>query len=739
VVRLISAVISCASLLTIAALAPAVPEQSGYVGSAACAQCHQKQSAAWQGSQHQRAMQPATAETVLAAFKGEQFKYAGVTSTFFRRGDKFVVKTDGPDGRLHDYEIAYTFGVEPLQQYLIELPGGRLQALSIAWDVGRKRWFHLYPKERITHTDELHWTRPAQNWNFMCADCHSTGVRKNYDAAAETFHSEWAEVSVGCEACHGPGAKHVAWANARGKDKNDALSVQFDERRGITWKTDAATGMPARSSPRDTSKEIQVCAQCHSLRSQLGEGYTAGNPFLDHYRPTLLTTPHYHVDGQQRGEVYDWGSFLQSKMNVRGVTCSDCHEPHSGKLRAAGNAVCTQCHAAAKYDAASHHHHQAGSAGAQCAACHMPTATYMVIDPRHDHSLRIPRPDLSIALGTPNACNGCHGERDAAWAAAQVKTWYGHDPQGYQSFGRAFAARDARAADARTRLRTIAGDTGQPPIVRASALAGLQPVTGRASREALARGVQDADGLVRLAALTALSAAPSELRLELAVPLLSDPLRSVRVEAASVLADVPPNLLSGDRRAAFDRAAAEYVAVQRYNADRADARVNLGAFYARRHDASQAEAELKTALELDPSSVPAYVNLADLYRELGREADTQRILRQGLKRNASSAVLHHALGLALVRSKRNAEALAELKRAAAQEPANARFAYVYAVALHSSGRAAEAIGVLTRAETRAPNDTDILQALASFYHERGEQVKAADYAERLRKLAAGDD
>jgi predicted CXXCH cytochrome family protein len=690
-------------------------------------------------------MQAATAQTVLGNFDNARFTYGGVTSSFFRRGDKFVVKTDGPDGKLHEYEVRYTFGVEPLQQYLIELPGGRLQALSIAWDVRAKKWFHLYPKERITHADELHWTAGSQNWNFMCADCHSTAVRKNYDEKTKRFHTEWSEVSVGCEACHGPGVAHIAWAKARpaktaGTSDNDkGLSVQLDERRGIEWKLDPATGMPSRSKPRDTEREIQVCAQCHARRGQIAEGYSAGKPFLDYYLPALLGSPNYYVDGQQREEVYDWGSFLQSKMYARGVTCSDCHEPHSGKTLAEGNNLCTRCHTAVKYDAPSHHHHPAGSKGAQCTACHMPTATYMIIDPRHDHSLRVPRPDLSVELGTPNACNSCHSDRDARWAAAQVKAWYGRNAEGFQNFAGAFHAAEVGAVAARQRLRTIAGDTATPAIARGTALAAMNTAAGRASRDAVANGLSDADPLVRLGALRALAHAPPELRAQLAPPLLSDPLRAIRIEAVGVLAAVPQSQLNNEQRAAFDRAAREYVDTQRYNADRAEAHLNLGSFYAQRGEPVKAEQELKAAIELNPWFVPAYVNLADVYRMLGREADAERTLRQGLKRSPNSASLHHTLGLSLVRAKRTDAAVTEFARAAKLEPGNARFAYVYAVALYSSGHAPQAIALLTKANAAHPDDTDILQALAGWYRERGEGEKAKPYMERLRTLAASED
>jgi predicted CXXCH cytochrome family protein len=728
------------------ASAPVVVPAATYLGAAACAACHASESTAWQGSQHALAMQEANAKSVLGDFDATAFTYAGTTSRFYRRDDKFYVRTDGPDGKLADYQIKYTFGVSPLQQYLVEFPDGRIQALPIAWDTrpgaqGGQHWFHLYPDEKITHDDELHWTRASQNWNFMCADCHSTGLQKNYDPVTDRFQTRWAEIDVACEACHGPGSRHLAWAEAKraGKswdgDDSKGLTVRLDERRDVAWTVDPATGNAVRLRPRLKETEIDVCAQCHSRRSQIAEGYAPGKPFLDYYRPALLEPPLYYADGQQRGEVYKWGSFLQSKMYAKGVTCSDCHDPHSGKLRAQGNAVCTACHLQGKYDTEEHHHHPPGSAGAACPACHMPTTTYMVIDPRHDHSLRVPRPDLSVKYGTPNPCTKCHTERDARWAATHIKDWYGHDPQGYQHYAAAFSAAAEGARDAGAQLRAVAADASQPSIARATALAGLDPSGSPASVDALSTAMRDPDPLLRFGALQALAQAPVELRVSLAAPLLSDPVRTVRSEAVSLLAPVPADQLDAAQRVAFDHASAEYLETQRYNADRAEARVNLGTFYANRGDAARAETELLATITLDPRFVPAYVNLADLYRATGRNTDSERILREGLDKVPGDASLHHALGLALVRLQRLDEAVGELKRATELEPGNARFAYVYAVALHSSGDTAAALANLKAAVAAHPGNRDILQALASFSAERGDTEEARDYAKRLQELS----
>ena len=722
-----------------------------YVGAQACAGCHTQEHAAWTSSDHARAMQVASEATVLGDFGDRRVAHGAVTSTFFRRDGRYVVRTDGPDGKLADFEIKYTFGVRPLQQYLIELPGGRLQALSIAWDSrpresGGQRWFHLYPNETVDYRDELHWTRRQQNWNYMCADCHSTDVRKNYDGATNRYATTWSEINVACEACHGPGSRHVAWAGTarpgRSYDAADdkGLTVTLRERRGVQWAIDSTSGNARRNVPRATAVEIGVCAQCHSRRSQISSDYAPGRPFLDHYLPGLLTPPLYWSDGQQRDEVYTWGSFLESRMHAAGVTCSDCHEPHSGKLRAPGNQVCAQCHAPAKYDAATHHFHRAGSAGAECAGCHMPATRYMLLDPRHDHSLRVPRPEQSVALGVPNACTRCHADRKADWAAAQVRSWYGHDPTGYQQFAEAFRLAEQGDGAAGQKLAAIARDPREPGIVRASALARMPRDLGRSPSdvETVKQALTDVEPLVRRAAVMALESLAPDQRAALGVPLLSDPVRLVRIEAARVLAPIRPETLDQASRAAYDRAAGEFVAAQRTNDDRPEARTNLGTYFASRGRVDAAETELRAALTLDPTFVPAYVNLADLYRAEQREPDVRRVLAEGLTAVPDDASLHYALGLALVRAQRPAEALTHIERAAARAPDNARFVYTYAVSLYSTGKPREAIVVLEKALRRRPNDRDVLVALITFNREQGALEQARRYAEQLAQQYPDD-
>ena len=737
--------------------APVVTTAS-YAGNEACTGCHADAYAAWKDSQHARAMQHATDETVLGDFDNAKFRYAGVITTFFRRDDGFYVRTDGADGQLADFRVEYTFGVEPLQQYLIAFPDGRLQALSISWDSrpkahGGQRWFHLYPDDNVDHRDELHWTRRSQNWNFMCADCHSTEVRKQYDPATDTFDTTWTDITVGCEACHGPSSAHIEWAMTKSTDSHKGLAVALDERASARWIVDAATGKPARSQPREHDTEIEICAQCHSRRSQIAEGYRAGLPFMDFYRPALLSPGLYHADGQQRDEVYKWGSFLQSRMYHAGVTCSDCHEPHTQELRAPGNAMCGTCHVASKYDTQAHHHHPVGAiaaqdavtndvagtigAGNQCVECHMPATTYMVVDPRRDHSMRVPRPDLTVTEGTPNACNGCHSAKDAQWAANAIEQWYGHQPQGFQRYTEAFTYAERSSAEAASSLARIARDQSSPAIARATALEFLADYPSPRSVDAARKGLLDPDAMVRRASVHALSQLPPAQRLTVLAPILDDPVRTVRMEATSALVDTM-GAATVRQRNAFDRGAAEYESAQKYNADRPEARASLGNFYARQGRFDEAQAELQSALDLDPAFIPAYVNLADLHRARGLDAAAETVLRDGLQNIPNDASLHHALGLTLVRLDRSEEALAELKRATTLLPDNARFAYVYAIGLNSAGKTRASLAEVDRALEYHPDNRDLLMVAAVFRRDRGDRTGARRYAERLSQRYPDD-
>jgi Flp pilus assembly protein TadD len=435
-----------------------------------------------------------------------------------------------------------------------------------------------------------------------------------------------------------------------------------------------------------------------------------------------------------RDEVYNWGSFVQSRMYATGVTCSDCHDPHTLEVKAPGNGVCAQCHQPGKYDEPAHTHHAKGTPGASCPACHMPTTTYMVVDPRHDHSLRIPRPDLSAKLGMPNACNNCHVKRSAQWAADAIVKWTGKAPIGFQNFAAALKAGSAGAPGARGALLGLVDDKAQPAIVRASAINRLGRSLTPATLDFVVRALNDPDPVVRLAAVEAIASADPQMRARYLSRMLADPVRAVRIEAARALAGPAEAGIAAADRPAFAKALDEYVAVQVYNADRPEGRMSLGNLYATRGDVDRAIAEYRKALALEPSFVAGYVNLADAYRARGADADAEATLRQGLAREPKAAALHYALGLTLVRQKKAADALKELSEAARLDPGNARYAYVYAVALTDAGRGRDALQVLAAARKRHPYDREVLEGLAHYTLLAGNRDGALAYAKELREL-----
>jgi predicted CXXCH cytochrome family protein len=608
--------------------------------------------------------------------------------------------------------VRYTFGVEPLQQYLLALPGGRLQALGVAWDdrsatVGGQRWFHLHPDETVDHNDVLHWTRDSQNWNYMCADCHSTAVNKRYDADSRTYQTSFAEDTVGCEACHGPGSQHAAGTNIV------ALENQ--------------------------ATQLNTCAPCHSRRSQLAEGFDPERSYFDHYLPSLLDEGLYHADGQILDEVYVYGSFLQSKMHDRGVTCSDCHDAHSAKLRVAGNALCTQCHneagrpdfrslQRADYDSDAHHFHTQDDEGSRCVACHMPAVTYMGVDERRDHSFRIPRPDLTLALGVPNACEACHGDQPPEWARDVLEARFGTEQTSH--FGSVFAAARALEPAAELELAAIGEDPVQPAIVRATAMSLMVAYQRGATALALEKGLRDPNPLVRIGALRGAARWEPQQRWSKCKHLLDDEHLVVRTQAARVLGDAL-NALPDGERARLAASLVAYLEVLALNADRAEAQAAMASVHLQMGDPVQAERSFELALELNPQWVPALVNLADLYRATGRDAEGGRFLSQAvdLVPDAPDVLLANALWL--VRQDRSDEALPLLERASAIAPENPRYTYVYAVALHSSGQSELALEVLDAALDRRPNDQQLLGTAFGIARDTGLSEKVGAYRKQL--------
>ena len=773
--------------------------QPAYVGNTRCIACHEAQGKLWQESHHAKSMQVASPKTVLGDFNNTEFYNHGQRTRFFRKAGKYFVRTQGADGKEKNFQVAYSFGVYPLQQYLLALPGGRLQALGVAWDArarasGGQRWYHLYPDSPPLPGEAAHWSGRDQNWNFMCASCHSTGVLKNYDLTNDRYSTTWEVLNVGCEACHGPGSAHVLWANGHGqlpplmmkaampvslspslsrkrareskslrefhvnghgqlpplmmkaampvslspslsrKRARESKSLREFHVKGDRQEKPAGLGLVVKALPASTfnfseaGQKIartqntdtgqlanEICLGCHSRRQELVADQAQGTPYLDHYQPGLIEAGLYHADGQIDGEVFEAGSYAQSAMHRAGVACNNCHEPHGSKLRAAGNALCAQCHLSSHYDNVEHHHHNTSSTGAVCVNCHMPTQTYMGVHQRRDHSLRIPRPDQQP--GTPNACNQCHQSQTAAWAAAAINQWTGSSkPQGFgQALGDAWQGHPSNGHNVSTENGTQAARSPLPnPLPQAGEGANerefqidkalLQALQSSKSGmvkaslllalkdppfAVLSAAAQDRDGLVRLGVARALSAALSAETLKIGIDLLDDPLLSVRVEAARALAGVEPAMLTAPQQRRLQQTTAELIKAELACADRPEAHVNLAAIYMSLKQADNAEAALRTALRLAPDFVPALVNLADLYRLQHKDADAEPLLRRAVIKAPEAAEPAHALGLLLVRKGEKSAALSWLHKAVQLAPNDTDYAKVLDIAQKDFGAASE--------------------------------------------------
>jgi predicted CXXCH cytochrome family protein len=497
------------------------------------------------------------------------------------------------------------------------------------------------------------------------------------------------------------------------------------------------TGIAHRTTPAG-SGELNACGGCHARRSVIADDATAATSFLDAYLPALLDPGLYHADGQIDGEVFEYGSFVQSRMYRAGVTCTNCHDPHTATLRVRDNTLCAQCHMPQKFDTVEHHHHQAGSAGTQCIECHMPAKTYMGVHRRRDHSFRVPRPDLSVKIGVPNTCTQCHADKSAAWAAQAIAAWFPAGRQTTSHYGLALQAGRSGTVDAEARLDALIHDASAPGIARATALRLLAPYATAASEPGIVASSSDPDPLVRRAVPATLAGHSSHRMVQTIASLLGDPVRSVRIETARALAGVDPRELTPAQQTAYDTALKELTAAEMVNADRPEVHLNLGLLAVRLGQADQAEAQYQTALRLDPDFVPGLVNLADLERMRGMDQQGATLLSKAIVIEPDNANAHFALGLLLVRQ-HDPSAIKELRRANELAPNNARYAYVYAVALNSEGATEPAIALLERAHQQHPADPEILVALVSMAQQQGDRPRALRYARELAAIAPGDE
>ncbi len=699
-----------------------------YVGAVVCSECHAEAHDKWEESHHFHAMELPNEQTVRADFNNSSFENFGVTTKFFRKDDKYFVETENQAGVMETFEVAYTFGWDPLQQYLVKFPDGRLQVLPTCWDVEKKKWYHIYPDEKISHDDPLFWTRSLQNWDHMCADCHSTNLHKEFDFSSQTFATKYSEINVACESCHGPGREHVEHA-----------------RSGFGWESVADYALVDVNSTNVA--QIESCAKCHARRSMVHPYHHAGDRFLDHFLPEVvqpwspqMQVPTYHVDGQIDDEVYVYGSYIQSKMYHQGVKCTDCHDAHTTKLYHYDNQLCTRCHVAddknpAGYDNPGHHFHEMGTPGASCVECHMPHKNYMVIDDRRDHSIRIPRPDLSAKFGQPNACNNCHSDQSFEWAANAIDRIKGPVRQKEARHPEAFHSYRSGSEDAEKLLLDASQNTLAPAFTRTGALLALRSFISEVSTEEALRQLDSNDSIVRVAALSKLEGLPPAARFSEVVSLLNDPVRAVRTEAARILSSVPDSLFSTSQRQRFDQVYQELKARYTSNLDRAESHLSLGILSEQQGSFTEAEKHYRNAIIRDDLFVPARMNLATMLSGQGRAAEAETLLRDALRIQPTWGQIHYSLGLLLAENTdRLPEAIRSLERAAGYWPENPRVNFNLAIAYWQNKRVEDAVRSFEQCIRMQPDNPEFRQRVSELLAQNDRWSEALPHLRHLNAL-----
>jgi tetratricopeptide (TPR) repeat protein/nitrate/TMAO reductase-like tetraheme cytochrome c subunit len=686
-----------------------------FTGDQACKSCHNTEYNDWLQSHHYKAMLPANDSTVEGDFNNSTFTADGVTSRFFKKDGNFFINTQGEDGKNHDYEIKFTFGFTPLQQYLVEFPGGRMQTTRVSWDTKQKKWFHQFPNQKIKTSDWLHWTGNAQNWNTMCASCHSTNLQKNYNIDEDNYNTTYSVLNVSCESCHGPGKLHLDFVNSDDYKKGEKIP-------GTYLQLNKGAAQLA---------QINRCAPCHARKSDISASLIQSDEIMDNYIPEIPTTEHFHADGQVNDEDYIYTSFLQSKMFRRDVKCSNCHNPHSGKILFAANQLCLQCHAKT-YDDPSHTFHPAGITASECKSCHMPGKIYMGNDLRHDHGFRVPRPDLTVKYGTPNACGGCHNNKPAQWLADAVVKWYGPDRKYHFADDLVPGSKQDQQSEAH--LVKLLGDTSVPEIVKAAAASYLGGIPTQKSIAALLNCLSEKDAQVRYRALRSLSNFPAANWEAYVGPLLSDKVRAVRIAAADLFITIPNQQLPAQYADAFNSARRELQNYLAYQADFSVGNVMLADHYLRLQDYYNAEKFYLRGLKKDSLMNYARLNLSTVYNSQGKNDQALKVLEDAAKIDKTNDRIFYNLGLLYYEMKNIPSAEIFFSKAVALKSGNPRVYYNYGLLLSENKKFKEAENILLKGITVNPNDPALYYALTHVYISSNDPVKAKQTGIKLKQL-----
>jgi tetratricopeptide (TPR) repeat protein len=690
---------------------------SHFLGDNKCKECHKEQFKEWEGSHHDKAMQLADSTSILGNFNDEKFTSQGVTSHFYKKEGGFYVNTEGPDGNNHDYKIVYTFGFTPLQQYIVKFPDGRFQCLRTAWDSVKNKWFDLYPDFKVVHSEWLHWSRGGLNWNTMCSDCHSTNVRKNYDLKTNTFDTKYAIINVNCEACHGPGKQHVEDVKRLGNKYTPTGTMQ----------------MTLKTTPKEL---VDQCARCHMRREQFSEAFNFEGTMLDHYYPQLIEEPIYYPDGQILDEDYVYGSFVQSKMYKNNVACNNCHNSHSLKLKFEGNALCAQCHLPEKFNTPKHHFHEMGTDGAKCINCHMPGKYYMGNDFRRDHSFRVPRPDLSLKYGTPNACAGCHKDRDDKWA--------------WEGFQKLFGAVDSihfseklipgilGQPNANLGLLDLINDKTQAEMVRASAVKALSHYNVENLKEYVS-WLNDESPLVRGATVDVLSEINNPDYVNSFLPLLNDPKRSVRIKAFYGLSSLGESQVPEKYKEVYQKVKKEFFTHLNTNSDFVGGRIKRANYYLKKGDLQKGIEGYESALKLDNINNQARLTLAGLYYNAQNYPKAEEAFKTVIKQEPEYGPTYYSLALLYAELGNSDEAIELLNTAVKKMPENIRVYYNLSLLYDTKQDQKNAEKTLVKGLKIDGNNESLLYALAYHYSKYNQPEKAKTILIKLVQLYPNND
>lgn len=686
-----------------------------YVGDQSCKKCHSTEFKEWKQSHHYMSMLPPNDSTVKGDFNNVTFTADGVTSRFYKKDRKFFINTEGDDGKNHDFEVKYIFGFTPLQQYLIQFPGGRMQVPRLSWDVNKKRWFNQYPGQKIPSHDWLHWTGNAQNWNTMCASCHSTNLKKNYDVESDTYKTSYSVINVSCESCHGAGKKHVDFMNGEYKSGKKVA--------GSFLKLAKNSGQTA---------ELNTCAPCHARLSELSGSHIDSKELMDNYIPQIPDTENYHADGQVDDEDYIYTSFLQSRMFHKGVTCSTCHNPHSTKLKRIGNQTCTLCHVPTKYDTPKHTFHFKGGAATECKNCHMPGKIYVGNDLRHDHSFRVPRPDLSVKYGTPNACSNCHKDKSEIVLNEAVIKWYG--PKRKYHFSEDLIPGSKLDSKSEKHLTSLIDNKFVPKIIKATATFYLGNIPTQTSLNIILARLSSKEAQIRYRALRSLASFPVESWREAVAPLLSDKVRAVRIAAADLYITVPVEQIQSQYVKAFSLAKTELEKSLIYQTDFSAGNVMLADYYMKLQDYANAEKFYLRGLKKDGNMNYALLNLSVVYNTQGKNQQALHALQTAIKNDSTNERIFYNMALLYNEMNNMPEAEKAFAKAVELKSMNPKVYYNYGLLLNQNKKIKQAETVLLKGITLNPSNSELYYALTFVYIQSNNNGKAQQTASKLKQL-----